>query len=412
MSTIRLTFPGAEGHELAARLELPADGEPAAFAVFAHCFTCSKNLKAAVNLTRALAERGLGVLRFDFTGLGESEGDFRDTNFSSNVADLVAAARFLEERYEAPQLFVGHSLGGAAVLLAAAEVASVRAVATLGAPADPAHVLHHVAEDADAIRQRGQATVSIGGRPFQVKAQFLEDLEGQHMREVVSSLGRAVLVLHSPTDTVVGIENAAKVFEMARHPRSFISLDGADHLLTDPGDSEWIGGVLAAWAARYVDGRPADGDAEALVEGQRVVARTGPEGFRTDIQVRRHHLVADEPESVGGEDAGPTPYDLLVAGLGACTSMTLQMYARRKEWPLDEVRVRLRHRRLHGKDTDDPDGEGDHRLDVMDRTVELTGPLDPEQRARLLEIADRCPVHRTLEAGVQVRTTLLDESPP
>lgn len=404
MPTERLHFDGSDGDRLAARLELPADGRPIAFVLFAHCFTCSKNLKAAVNLTRALAERGMGVLRFDFTGLGESEGDFAETDFSSNVADLVAAARFLEERHGAPQLLVGHSLGGAAVLHAATRVPSVRAVATVGAPADPAHVLHLVSDSRDEIEARGKATVTLAGRPFTIKEEFLRDLEGQRMEEVVSELGRALLILHSPVDRVVGVENAARLYDMARHPKSFVSLDDADHLLTDPVDSRYAGRVLAAWAERYVDVPAPASTPDELADGERVVTRTRLGSFRTDVRIRAHGLVADEPASVGGEDAGPTPYDLLVAGLGACTSMTLEMYAERKGWPLEEARVRLRHRKIHRRDEKECEEGRDARLDVVDREVELIGPLDREQRTRLMEIADRCPVHRTLEAGVRVET--------
>jgi len=402
--TQRLTFPGTDGSELAARLELPADGAPVAWAIFAHCFTCSKNVKAAVHLTRSLSARALGVLRFDFTGLGESEGEFGDTNFSSNVEDLVAAAHYLTEEYEAPEILVGHSLGGAAVLHAAARLPSVKAVATLGAPADPSHVLRHIEDAREEIELQGHATVTLGGRPFTVKEQFLRDLESQTMEEVVSSLDVALLVMHSPVDDVVGVENARTIYEMARHPKSFVSLDDADHLLADPSDSRYAGTVLGAWVSRYVDLGGPEADAEELAAGDRVVTRTGQDGFATDIQVRRHSLVADEPESVGGEDSGPTPYDLLVAGLGACTSMTLQMYARRKGWPLEEARVRLKHRRIHRSDEEVAEQSEDARLDAVDREVELVGELDEEQRARLMEIADRCPVHRTLEAGVRVDT--------
>jgi uncharacterized OsmC-like protein/fermentation-respiration switch protein FrsA (DUF1100 family) len=405
--TERLTFPGAEGHELSARLELPPDGRASACALFAHCFTCSKNMRAAVKLTRSLSSLGIAVLRFDFTGLGESEGDFADTNFSSNVDDLIAAASFMEREMGAPQILVGHSLGGAAVLHAAASLPSVRAVATIGAPADPSHVLHHVQASREEIRERGEAEVMIGGRPFRVKAQFLEDLEARSMSRAVEELDRALLIFHSPVDRIVGIENAAQLYAMARHPKSFISLDRADHLLTDPSDSEYVGAVLAAWARKYVDLAPAEASADELADAERVVTRTRLGSFHTDVQVRRHSLVSDEPVSVGGEDGGPSPYDYLVAGLGACTSMTLEMYAERKGWPLEEARVRLRHSKLHRRDEDDTDG----RLDVVDREVELIGPLDEAQRARLMEIADRCPVHRTLSAGVRVRTTQAGAEP-
>jgi putative redox protein len=401
--TERLTFPGSLGHTLSARLELPAGGKPSSYALFAHCFTCTKNIKAAVNVTRAISGLGMGVVRFDFTGLGESEGDFGDTNFSSNVADLVAVARHMDVALEAPRILVGHSLGGAAVLHAARHLPSVQAVATIGAPAEPSHVLRHMAASREEIETAGEATVSLGGRPFTVKKQFLDDLEAQTMADVVEGLDQALLFFHSPVDAVVGIENAGRLYDMARHPKSFVSLDQADHLLSDPADSEYVGQVLAAWAGKYVDAPRGERDVEVLLEAERVVTRTRSGSFRTDVQVRHHPLVADEPVSVGGEDGGPTPYELVSAGLGACTSMTLQMYAGRKGWDLEEARVRLKHRKLHRRDCENCE-DADSRLDVIGREIELIGDLDHAQRTRLMEIADRCPVHRTLEAGVRVET--------
>jgi putative redox protein len=403
MATERITFPGANGAQLSARLELPVSGRPRAWALFAHCFTCSKNVRAAVSITRALSRLGIGVVRFDFTGLGESEGDFADTNFTSNVHDVVAGARFMAAEHGAPALLIGHSLGGAAVLQAAASLPSVRAVATIGAPSDPAHVLHHVSSSLEEIERDGDAEVTIGGRPFRVQKQFLDDLESQNTAQIVGSLGRALLIFHSPTDGIVGIENAARLYEMARHPKSFVSLDGADHLLNNPVDAEYVAGVLTAWAARYIELDPVP-IIDQLAEAERAVSRTGSGSFYTEIGVRHHALVADEPSSVGGEDLGPTPYDYVLAALGSCTSMTLQMYAGRKGWPLEEARVRLRHQKVHAQDCESCERE-DHRLDMIDREIELVGALDKEQRARLMEIADRCPVHRTLDRGVRIETT-------
>lgn len=404
MPTQKIQFTGADGQLLAARIDAPPGPAPETWALFAHCFTCTKNVRAAVDISRALASKGVGVLRFDFTGLGESEGDFADTNFSSNVDDLVAAGRFMADELGAgPTILVGHSLGGAAVLQAAASLSGVRAVTTIGAPADPEHVLRHIEASAEEIDERGAADVEIGGRPFTVKKQFLDDLRAQHVEEVIADLDCALLFMHSPFDEVVGIENAARLYRMAKHPKSFVSLDHADHLLSNKADSAYVASVLAAWASRYVDIREGPSDIEELREADRAVTRTGEGTFHTDIAVRQHILVADEPSSVGGEDAGPTPYDYLIAGLGACTSMTLQMYAGRKEWPLEEARVSLKHRRVHAEDC--KNCEAEERLDVVDREIELVGPLDDEQRARLMEIADRCPVHRTLEAGVRVETT-------
>ena len=398
MSTRTVEFAGAEGHRLSARLELPPGGTYEGVALFAHCFTCSKQLRAVVTISRALARSGLAVLRFDFTGLGESEGDFGDTSFSSNVEDLIAACEYLTESLEAPSVLVGHSLGGAAVLQAAAQMPEVKAVATIGAPADPSHVLHLIDEHQEEIREQGSALVTIAGRSFRIGRRFLEDLEESSMRSVVAGLRQALLFFHSPIDQVVGIENAARLYEMAKHPKSFVSLDSADHLLTRDSDARYVAQVLSAWATRYLPEHEDDEEA-----GPGVRARIGDAGYSTDLRARSHGWVADEPVRLGGEDLGPSPYEHLLAALGACTAITLRMYADRKQWPLDGVDVRLHHAKRHAKDLADCD-ECDRRADVIDRAIELRGDLDLEQRARLMEIADRCPVHRTLEAGASVRT--------
>lgn len=418
MISERVTFPGADGSPLAGRITRPSDGDVAACALFAHCFTCSKDLKAAVNLSRALSSEGIATLRFDFTGLGESEGDFADTTFSSNVDDLVAAAGFMAEELGAPSILVGHSLGGAAVLQAASRLDSVRAVATIGAPFRPEHVKHLFADSLEDIAERGQADVVLAGRRFTVGRQFVEDLGEQRMAATLRDLGRSLLIFHSPVDELVGIDNAAEIYTAARHPKSFVSLDDADHLLTRERDSLYVGSVLAAWAARYVGlestGREpsdADTDADAAATGDRVVTSTSAGAFRTEVRAGRHRLVADEPESVGGEDLGPSPYDLLAAALGACTTMTLKMYAERKGWPLERATVRLRHSRVHADDADRCE-DREPRVDHMARELSLEGDLDAAQRARMLEIADRCPVHRTLSAGMLVETELSDGGAP
>jgi uncharacterized OsmC-like protein/alpha-beta hydrolase superfamily lysophospholipase len=408
MATERVSFPGAHGDELATRVDLPVHGAPRAWVLFAHCFTCSKNLRAVVRFARELNREGIGVLRFDFTGLGESEGDFADTNFTSNVQDLVAAARYMEAEWGAPDILVGHSLGGAAVLHAVHSLDAVKAVATIGAPADPSHVLQHVSDSREEIEDRGEAEVTIAGRPFRIRRQFLDDLEETRMQDVVGNLGRALLILHAPQDQVVGMENAARLYKAARHPKSFVSLHGADHLLMDEADSRYAARVLATWASRYVE-PPSDPAPEPPIDEERVVVRSGEDGFRSEVWADGHYLIADEPRSVGGTDEGTTPYGLLLAGLGSCTAMTLRMYADRKEWPLDEVRVALSHRRRHATDEEDCEEGDDARLDVVDREVEILGELSDEQRTRLLEIAERCPVHRTLDAGVKIRTQFREE---
>ena len=402
----KLTFENDLGDRLAARLDLPVDGDPIAYALFAHCFTCSKNLKAVANISRALNRQGIAVLRFDFTGLGESEGDFADTNFSSNVDDLVAAAVFLEEEYAAPSILVGHSLGGAAVLQAAHHLPSVKAVATIGAPYDPQHVEHLFSSSLEDIEQEGEATVSIGGRPFIVKQQFLDDLRSRQAKDNLATLRRALLIFHSPVDNIVDVENAALIFKAARHPKSFVSLDHADHLLSDAADSAYVGTLLAAWARKYI-GTPQEARKQLDSGDNQVVARLEGTGFRTEMLANGFPIVADEPVSVGGTNAGPSPYDLLGAALAACTAMTLRIYADHKKWPLEAVEVRLSHNKVHAKDCERCEQE-DGKLDVIERELTLFGPLDEAQRQRIKQIADRCPVHRTLESKVEIFTELKD----
>lgn len=392
-----IRFPATQGHELAARLELPA-GEPRAYALFAHCFTCSKDSKAAAYISQALAGRGIAVLRFDFTGLGMSGGDFSESNFSSNVGDLLAAASFLREQYRAPQLLVGHSLGGAAVLAAAHGIPEARAVATIGTPYDPKHVEGLLVGGKEQILAAGEAKVDIGGRPFTLRRQFLEDLAQQDPAKNIGTLKKALLILHSPHDRIVDIDNAAKIFVAAKHPKSFISLDDADHLLSRAGDAAYAAEVLAAWASRYLEKEMAP------VAGVRVV-EAGDGKFAQDVFMGRHRLRADEPESVGGMDSGPSPYDLLVAALGACTAMTIRLYAEHKKLPLERVAVDLAHDKVHAADCAECETK-EGRIDRIERVITLEGDLDPAQRAKLLEIANKCPVHRTLQSEVATPTRL------
>jgi len=396
----KVRFENNRGDALAARLDLPDGETPCAFALFAHCFTCSKDLRAVGAISRALNRHGIAVLRFDFTGLGESEGNFADTNFSSNVDDLVVAAEYLSDRYEAPRILVGHSLGGAAVLQAAHRLDSVQAVSTIGAPYDPEHVTKHLEDSVEEIRAKGEARVTLAGRTFTIRKQFLDDLAATKMKDTVGALGRALLVFHSPVDRTVGVDNAAKIFQAAKHPKSFVSLDDADHLLTTPSDAEYLGVVLGAWAEKYVDR-----SAREQEEGHGGVQTRTEDSYRTAIQAGRHSLVSDEPQDVGGDDSGPTPYDLLLSALGSCTGMTLRMYADRKEWPLDETIVRLSHEKIHADDCENCETE-EGRVDRIEREIEVRGDLSEDQRDRLLEIANKCPVHRTLHNEVSVQSTL------
>lgn len=398
-STQRVEFPGAQGQTLTGRLALPA-GTPRAYALFAHCFTCTKNLRAAVNISTSLADAGYAVLRFDFTGLGESEGDFADTNFSSNVDDLVSAAAYLSSQHQQPRLLIGHSLGGTAVLQAAMRIDSVVAVATIGAPARASHVRHLLADATQQIQSDGEAEVRLAGRPFRIRKQFLDDLETQPLPDTLRSLRRALLVMHSPIDELVEIDNAGEIFAAALHPKSFVSLDNADHLLSRDADSRYAGGVLAAWATRYL---PQHSATDSRPEGEvRAITR---DSYSTELTVGGHLLVADEPASVGGTDLGPTPYGFLSAALASCTSMTLRMYANHKKLDVSEIDVRVSDARVHAKDCAECETATGF-AHVFERQLHITGDLDEAQRQRMLEIADRCPVHRTLESEIVIRTRL------
>jgi uncharacterized OsmC-like protein/fermentation-respiration switch protein FrsA (DUF1100 family) len=401
MRTERLEFANAKGEKLAALIDLPL-GIPNAFALFAHCFTCGKDNLAAKRISERLAICGIGVLRFDFTGLGTSEGEFADTHFSSNVDDLVAAADHLRKTYGTPAILIGHSLGGAAMLAAAHRIADARAIVTIAAPCDPMHVTGLFKEHVDKIREQGEGEVSLAGRPFCIKREFLDDIAEQRIRDCLANLRKALLVFHSPTDDIVGIENASHIFTAAKHPKSFVSLAGADHLLSKRNDATYVANVLTAWAERYIE-RPAERGDEQIEVGTVLVRETGNGKFQQEVLSGPHRFLADEPIKVGGLDSGPGPYDLLLAGLGACTSMTLRLYAEHKKLPLERVSVRLMHNRIHAEDCLNCETK-EGMVDRIDRSITMEGLLDAEQRKRLLEIADKCPVHRTLESEIEIRT--------
>lgn len=407
MATERFQFTGEGGHQLSAALELP-DGEPAAFALFAHCFTCGKDTLAAKRISVALAAKGVAVLRFDFTGLGSSEGDFANSTFSSNVADLVRAADHLRNARRAPSILIGHSLGGAAILAAAGQIPEATAVATIAAPSDPAHVIDLFKEHIDNIRTQGEVEVSLAGRPFRIRREFLDDIAEHELVKDVAGLHKALLVMHSPVDDTVGIDSATKIFVAARHPKSFVSLDHADHLLTKPTDALYAADVIAAWASRYIEiAKPAKVADLPEAPRQVVVQETRKSKFNQVITVGPHHLVADEPVAAGGEDAGPGPYDFLLAGLGACTSMTMRLYADRKSLPLDRVTVTLKHSKIYAKDCAECETR-EGMLDQIERDIAMVGALDAEQRKKLMEIADKCPVHRTLTSEIRIVTRAAD----
>ena len=403
MPAERFDFTNAQGERLAALLDNPSRA-PRAYALFVHCFTCGKDSHAARRIADRLKALDIAVLRFDFTGLGGSEGEFANTTFSSNVADLVAAADQLRRSKHAPAILIGHSLGGAAVLAAASQIPEARAVVTIGAPCDPAHVTGLFKDKLAAISELGEVEVSLAGRPFQIRQSFLKDIAEQNLKQSIASLHKALLIFHSPTDEYVGIDNASQIFAAAKHPKSFVSLAGADHLLTRPRDAVYVADVIAAWAERYLD-LPEPAEKSAVCEPGTVIVRETRQGrFQQEVVAGAHRFLADEPQAIGGFDSGPGPYDLLLAGLGACTSMTLRLYAERKTLPLDQVTVRLSHSRIHAADCEQCETK-EGMLDRIDRTITLKGDLDADARARLLEIADKCPVHRTLTSEVDIRTT-------
>jgi len=403
MPTERFQFEGEGGHQLAAALDLP-DHEPVAYALFAHCFTCGKDVLAARRIALALADKGIAVLRFDFTGLGSSEGDFANATFTSNVADLVRATNHLRATRSAPTLLIGHSLGGAAILAAAEKIPEARAVVTIAAPSDPNHVTGLFADRLDEIRQTGRADVSLAGRPFPITREFLDDIAEHELMRHVTQLHKALLVMHAPTDDTVGIENATRIFVAARHPKSFVSLADADHLLSNKQDTTYVAEVIAAWASRYIG---SDATAQAVVSNeaarQVVVRETRNSKFQQTVTVGPHRLTADEPVAAGGEDTGLAPYDFLLTALGACTSMTMRLYADRKALPLDRVTVTLSHSKIHAKDCEECETR-EGMLDQLDRVISMEGALDADQRKRLMEIADKCPVHRTLTSEIHIVT--------
>ena len=401
MPAERFDFPNAAGELLAGALDAPI-GAPRAYALFAHCFACGKDNTAARRIAEALTARGIAVLRFDFTGLGGNEGEFANATFSSNVADLVAAADHLRRTRQAPALLIGHSFGGAAVLAAAGQVAEARAVATIAAPSDPAHVTGLLREHIETIRAHGEGEVVLAGRPFRIRREFLDDVAEQNLMARVASLHKALLVLHSPVDQSVGIDNASRIFLAAKHPKSFVSLDDADHLLDRRSDAVYAADVIAAWAERYLDAGAPMPERAAATPGVSV-SETREGKFQQLVEAGAHRMFADEPVSAGGLDSGLSPYDLLLAGLGACTAMTVRMYAERKALPLTRVRVHLTHEKIHAEDCEHCETK-EGMIDRIDRVIVFDGDLDDAQRRRLLEIADRCPVHRTLTSEIEIRT--------
>ncbi len=407
MKSQKIQFANSNGEMLSGVLETPTTGLRG-WALFAHCFSCSKNTLAATRIARELAVLGIGTLRFDFTGLGESEGAFEARGFSGNVDDLIQAANWMEKNGRRVELLVGHSLGGAAIIVAAGHLPQVQAVATLGAPADADHVITQFAHKVPEIEAQGRAEIDLAGRAFTLEKSFLDDVKQARVREAVATLKRPLLVMHSPIDQVVGIDNATDLFLAAKHPKSFVSLDQADHLISDPDDARAAADVISAWAGRYLE-PPVEMDTLEPEQGHKVTVRSTGEvsPYQNELLINGRRFLADEPVSVGGAGSGPNPYEWVSAALGACTSMTLRMYADRKNWPLGQVTVRVDHAKRPVQAGEQPDPKG--KVDVFSRELIIEGELDETQRARLVEIAERCPVHRTLESVAVIETAAVIE---
>jgi len=408
MKSTKLNIKNNKGHQLQAYLELPANQNPNYYAIFAHCFTCNSTFNAVKNISRALTAHGFGVVRFDFTGLGKSEGEFSESFFSANVDDLIAVSDYLESNYKAPSLLVGHSLGGAAVIVAASKLEHIAAVATIGAPATVSHVTHLFSHGIDEIEEKGEVEINIGGRPFKINQEFVNDFSKTNLPEITKNLRKPLLIMHAPFDNIVGIENAEKLYRNAHHPKSFVSLDQADHLLSSSKDSNYVGNMIGAWVQHYFEPR----DNEMIdPKGEQLVAHLNlkENNFTTTIQTKKHHLIADEPSSVGGDDFGPSPYDFLSAGLAACTVMTLKLYAERKKWDLQEVYAYVTYSKKHSDDLL-LDIEKPTRIDHLLKRLKFVGNLDAAQKQRLKEISSRCPVHKTLQSEVVIDTELITNS--
>ncbi len=401
MNTLQLKIENRKGLKLRAYLELPANQKPNHFAIFAHCFSCNSNFSAVRNISRSLSNHGFGVLRFDFTGLGRSEGEFAESHFSANVEDLLDVSNYLEKHYKAPSLLVGHSLGGAAVIVAGSKLNSIKAIATIGAPATVGHVTHLFSHAIEEVAQKGEVEVKIGGRPFKINEEFVANFSKTNLPKITKELRKPILVMHAPFDKVVGIDNAHEIYHNAMHPKSFISLDDADHLLTKPTDSIYVGNMIGTWVDKYF---PPEDNKMIATEGEQLVGHLNilEDNFTTSIQTKKHSFIADEPASIGGDDFGPSPYDYLSASLAACTVMTLKMYAQRKQWDLQEVFVYITYSKKHSDELD-INIETTKQIDHLNKKLKFIGNLDEKQKQRLKEIASKCPVHKTL-----ITTTIID----
>lgn len=397
MNTQELKIKNRDGVELSATIDFPSNQKPSQIAIFSHCFTCTSNLNAVRNINRALTQNGFAVVRFDFTGLGKSGGDFKNSHFEANVEDLVDVHQYITENYFAPEFIVGHSLGGSAAIVAAHKIPALKAVCTIGSPADVEHTTKHFKSQVKELEDNGETQVTIGGREYSVNQNFVDGFKKHKLPEIIKSLKKPILIFHSPIDEVVGVYNAQEIYENAMHPKSFVSLDDADHLLSKKEDSLYVGNVISSWVSRYLPKKQKekqDPEKHQLVANLNLVE----DKFTTSISTDDHTLLADEPVSLGGDNFGMSPYELVSAGLAACTTMTLKLYAERKKWSLKDVKVYLSHAKEKN--------EQGETVDVFKKEIEIKGAVDDTQKDRLIEIASKCPVHKTLVNTSQIYTVL------
>lgn len=409
-TTERITFTNPSGQMLSARLDLP-EGGCRFYALYVHCFTCSKDLLPASRICRFLAAQGIGVLRFDMTGLGASEGDFAETNFETNIGDILSAVEAMTRASKEPSLLIGHSLGGTAAIVASGHIPSLKAVVSINAPSHPRHVKKRFLDQEDKIVKEGSAEVMVEGRPFVIKKHFLEALEETDMQTILQNLTVPLLVMQAPDDSIVHQQNGFDLFAAAKNPKSFCALPGADHLLTDLKSSEYVASMIKAWSAPYIaetHGTLSSSPIESVV-----VAENKKGKFTQDVTWGEHIFRADEPvEIAGGLGTGPSPYDFLTAALGACTSMTLRMYADLKKIPVEHISVRVQHHKEDRPEEKEilttlPLKKPD-QMDVFSREISIEGPVTAEQKASLLTIAEKCPVHKTLSRRSEIVTKLTD----
>ena len=398
-TSLRFSFENASGLQLAAIVDLPILPIKY-FALYAHCFSCGKDILVAARIARSLAAKGIAVMRFDFTGIGSSEGSFEESNFTNNCLDIVAATEYMRQHYQAPRLLIGHSLGGTAMLNAAEHIPEAAAIVSIAAPASPDHVLSHFESEVDKLEKQEKVDIELANKTLTISRDFVADLKQHSLLEKISQLRKALLIFHSPIDNIVSINEASKIFVAAKHPKSFISLDKADHLITEKKDIEYIAEAINAWALRYID---ADIAEVPKIDSGEVLVGEGNNNFLREVASDDHAWFSDEPIAVGGDNLGPDPYEQLLSSLGTCTSMTLRMYVNHKGWQVDDIQVELKHSRQHIQDCEQPDKKL-CKIELIEKLITITGQLDEKQLKRLTEVADRCPVHKTLLGEIKIQS--------